>query len=276
MGPSAIRRATAGRRRTKREPRVSIRALIVDDEPLARQRLRRLLKDEADIEVIGECADGGEAVVAIRTERPELVFLDIQMPVLDGFGVLQALGLDNLPAIIFVTAYDRYALRAFEYNALDYLLKPFDRERFRKTLERARTQLDRGPTGEEAKQILGAVEEYKNEGRVLERLVIKSSGRVFFLRVDEIDWIEAAGNYVRLHVGKEGHLLRDTMNSLEARLDPKRFLRIHRSTMVNIERVQELQPLFHGDYVVILRDGTQLNLSRGYRQRLQEVFGKGV
>jgi len=255
---------------------VSIRALIVDDEPLARQRLRRLLQDEPDVEVTGECADGGEAVAAIRAQRPDLVFLDVQMPVLDGFGVLEALGIENLPAVILVTAYDRYALRAFEYNALDYLLKPFDRDRFRKALERARAHVGSDKQREEAEQLLGAVEEFKGEGKSLDRLVIKSSGRVFFLRVEELDWIEAAGNYVRLHVGKEAHLLRDTMNSLEARLDPKRFLRIHRSTLVNIERIQELQPLFHGDYVVILRDGTQLNLSRGYRQRLQEIFGKGV
>lgn len=254
---------------------MSIRALIVDDEPLARQRLIRLLKDEPDIEVVGECADGGDAVTAIRAHKPDLVFLDVQMPVLDGFGVLEALG-DDLPAVIFVTAYDRYALRAFEYHALDYLLKPFDRERFRKALERVRAHLGPDEAREEAEQLLAAVEEYKSEGKALERLVIKSAGRVFFLRVEEIDWIEAAGNYVRLHVGKEDHLLRDTMSSLEGRLDPKRFLRIHRSTMVNIERIQELQPLFHGDYVVILRNGTQLNLSRGYRQRLQEVFGKGV
>ena len=255
---------------------MSIRALIVDDEPLARQRLRRLLQDEPDVEIVGECADGGEAVAAIRADKPDLVFLDVQMPVLDGFGVLEAIGLEYLPAIVFVTAYDRYALRAFEYNALDYLLKPFDRDRFRKALERARAHLGRAPDSEEAQQLLGAVDEFKSQGKGLERLIIKSAGRVFFLRAEEIDWIEAAGNYVRLHVGKETHLLRDTMSSLEARLDPKRFLRIHRSTMVNIERIQEMQPLFHGDYVVILRDGTQLNLSRGYRQRLQEVFGKGV
>lgn len=253
-----------------------IRALIVDDEPLARQRLRRLLQDEQDIEVVGECADGGDAVASIRNLRPDLVFLDVQMPVLDGFGVLEAVGIDQMPAVIFVTAYDRYALRAFEYNALDYLLKPFDRDRFRKALERARLQLARSEPQEDAQQFLGAVEEYRSEGKGLERLVVKSAGRVFFLRVDEIDWIEAAGNYVRLHVGKETHLLRDTMSSLEGRLDVKKFLRIHRSTMVNIERIQELQPLFHGDYVVILRDGTQLNLSRGYRQRLQEVFGKAL
>ncbi len=255
---------------------MALRALIVDDEPLARQRLKKLLQDEPDVEVIAECADGGDAVATIRAEQPDLVFLDVQMPVLDGFGVLEAIGPEQMPAVIFVTAYDRYALRAFEYNALDYLLKPFDRDRFRKALERARAQLSKSPLREEVQQLIGATEEFRTEGKPLERLVIRSSGRVFFLRVDEIDWIEAAGNYVRLHVGKETHLLRDTMSSLEARLDPKKFLRIHRSTMVNIERIQELQPLFHGDYIVILRDGKQLNLSRGYRQRLQEVFGKAL
>jgi two-component system LytT family response regulator len=212
----------------------------------------------------------------IRAARPDLVFLDVQMPVLDGFGVLEAVGVEQMPAVIFVTAYDRYALRAFEYNALDYLLKPFDRERFRKALERARAHLGRSPTREDTQQLQGAVEEFRGENKSLQRLVVKSAGRVFFLRAEEIDWIEAAGNYLRLHVGKDTHLLRDTMSSLETRLDPRRFLRIHRSTMVNIERIQELQPLFHGDYVVILHDGTQLNLSRGYRHRLHEVFGKGV
>jgi len=253
---------------------LSIRVLIVDDEPLALRRLRALLEVEPDVEIVGECTDGGDAVASIRAKSPDLVFLDVQMPVLDGFGVLEAVGIEQMPAVIFVTAYDRHALRAFEYNALDYLLKPFDRERFQKALERARAQLTQTVERNEAQQVVGAAEEYKGPDRPLERIVVKSAGRVFFLRVDEIDWIEAAGNYVRLHSGKEIHLLRDTMSSLESRMDARKFLRIHRSTMVNIERIHELQPLFHGDYVVILRDGTQLNLSRGYRQRLQELFGR--
>lgn len=254
---------------------MSIRALIVDDEPLARQRIRNLLKDEPDIEVVGECADGGEAVASIRDLRPDLVFLDVQMPVLDGFGVLEAVGPERMPAVIFVTAYDRYAIQAFEVNALDYLLKPFDRDRFRRALERARAQLGREPPAEVGERLAAAAEDARGAGRkTLDRIVIKSGGRVFFLRAEEIDWIEAAGNYLRIHAGGEMHLLRETMSGLEARLDPQTFLRIHRSTIVNIERIQELQPLFHGDYVVILRDGTQLNLSRGYKQRFQELFGK--
>jgi len=177
-----------------------------------------------------------------------------------------------MPAVIFVTAYDRYALQAFDVNALDYLLKPYNRERFRKAVERARAQLSNAPTGELNERLLSLLENFKTEPRHLERLMIKSSGRVFFLRTEEIDWIEAEGNYLRLHVGRDAHLLRETMNRLAAKLDNGKFLRIHRSTLVNIERIKELQPLFSGDYVVILRDGKQLTLSRSYRDKLLELF----
>jgi two-component system LytT family response regulator len=264
---------------------VIVRALIVDDEPLARQRLRTLLKGESDIEVVGECADGQEAVAAIRELQPHLLFLDVQMPVLDGFGVLEALGAETLPAVIFVTAYDSYAIRAFEVNALDYLLKPFDRDRFRKALERARAQIEQAEgeprrpaplTGEQLSLLLGEGQPGRSGRQFLDRLVIKSGGRVFFLRAEEIDWIEAAGNYLRLHVGSDMHLLRDTMNNLEARLHPDKFLRIHRSTMVNLERVKELQPWFHGDYKVILQDGTELTLSRSYRPKLRNLLGESL
>jgi len=261
---------------------VMVRALIVDDEPLARQRLRTLLKGESNIEVVGECSNGQEAVDAVRELQPDLLFLDVQMPGLDGFGVLKALGPKQLPAIIFVTAYDSYAIRAFEVNALDYLLKPFDRYRFRKTLQRARSQIFTEPAASNDQQLSSLLEDVQHErgantGRpALERLVIKSSGRVFFLRTEEIDWIEAAGNYLRLHVGNDMHLLRDTMNNLEARLKPDKFLRIHRSTMVNLERVKELQPWFHGDYKVILQDGTELTLSRSYRPKLKNLFGESI
>jgi two-component system, LytTR family, response regulator len=251
-----------------------IRALVVDDEPLARERIRALLESEPDIEYVGECANGREAITSIEEMEPDLVFLDVQMPVVDGLGVVEAVGADKMPAVIFVTAYDRYALRAFEVHALDYLLKPFDRQRFQKALQRVRQQLNRDQSVVNVNERLVALLEESQGGRKpLERLVIKNAGRVFFVKTEEIDWIEAASNYVRLHVGKEAHLLRETMNSLESRMDPQRFLRIHRSTIVNIERIQELQPWFHGDYVVILRDGTQLTLSRGYRQKLQELFG---
>jgi two-component system LytT family response regulator len=254
----------------------AIRTLIVDDEPLARQRLRKLLEAESDVEVIAECEDGESAIAAVAEHHPDLLFLDVQMPILDGFGVLEAVSTDQMPVVIFVTAYDHYALRAFEVHALDYLLKPFDRERFDKALRRARSYLGRENSEEVSLQLRALLEDVRPERKYLERLVIKSASRVFFLRVEEIDWIEAAGNYLKLHVGDETHLLRETMNSLEARLDPERFLRIHRSTIVNIERVQELQPWFHGDYLVILRDATQLTLSRSYRQKLQDFFGNAL
>jgi two-component system LytT family response regulator len=252
---------------------MAIRVLIIDDEPLARQRIRALLEAEADVEVIGECEDGVKAVAAIREHKPDLLFLDVRMPELDGFGILEALGTERMPGVIFVTAYDRYALRAFEVHALDYLLKPFDRERFKRALERARAQIGRAQTAEVSEQLRALLEDARGGRRFLDRVVIKSASRVFFLRVEEIDWIEAAGNYLKLHAGNESHLLRETMNGLEARLDPEKFLRIHRSTIVNIERIQELQPWFHGDYVVLLRDGTKLTLSRSYRQKLQDLFG---
>ncbi|MDQ1610693.1 MAG: two-component system, LytTR family, response regulator, partial [Pyrinomonadaceae bacterium] len=246
---------------------------IVDDEPLARERIKRFLADERDLELVGECAAGREAVAAIHALRPDLVFLDIQIPELDGFGVVKAVGVAEMPAVIFVTAYDRYALQAFDVNALDYLLKPYNHERFRKAVERARAQLSNGAKGELNERLLSLLENFKTEPmRHLERLMIKSSGRVFFLRADELDWIEAEGNYLRLHAGKESHLLRETMNRLASKLDPDKFLRIHRSTLVNIERIKELQPLFSGDYVVILRDGKQLTLSRSYRDKLLELF----
>jgi two-component system LytT family response regulator len=251
----------------------AIRVLIIDDEPLARQRIRSLLEAEADVSVAGECDDGQKAVAAIREHRPDLIFLDVHMPELDGFGVLEELGGERVPAVIFVTAYDRYALQAFEVHALDYLLKPFDRERFERALERARAQIGRAQTAEVSEQLRALLEDARPGKKYLDRVVIKSASRVFFLRVEEIDWIEAAGNYLKLHAGTEAHLLRETMNGLEGRLDPERFLRIHRSTMVNIERIQELQPWFHGDYVVLLRDGTRLTLSRSYRQKLQDLFG---
>jgi two-component system, LytTR family, response regulator len=250
-----------------------MRVLIVDDEPLARQRLRALLEGEPDFEIADECADGRQAVEAIRTHKPDLIFLDVRMPELDGFGVLEAVAEEPRPAVIFVTAYDRFALQAFEVNALDYLLKPFDGERFRKALQRARAQLGRAQTEEVSEQLRTLLEDAKGGRKYLDRVVIKSASRVFFLRVEEIDWVEAAGNYLKLHAGAEAHLLRETMGSLEARLDPEKFLRIHRSTIVNIERIQELQPWFHGDYVVLLRDGTRLTLSRSYRQKFQDLFG---
>jgi two-component system LytT family response regulator len=255
---------------------MAMRTLIVDDEPLARQRLRTLLEAEADVQVIGECFDGGRAVAAVLEQKPDLLFLDVQMPALDGFAVLEALTPERMPVVIFVTAYDHYALRAFEVHALDYLLKPFDRERFAKALERARKRIQQDHSADVSQRLLALLEDVKESRKPLERLAIKSGGRVSFVRTEEIDWVEAAGNYLRLHAGDDIHLLRETMSGLEARLDARQFVRIHRSTIVNLERVRELQPSFHGDYVVILRDGTELTLSRGYRDRVQELLGQAL
>ena len=249
-----------------------IRTLIIDDEPLARDRVRRFLRDEADIELIGECGNGTEAVAAIKEHRPDLVFLDIQMPEKDGFDVIRSLGGKNLPVVVFVTAYDQYALQAFDVHALDYLLKPFNRDRIHRAVARAREQIERKRIGSLDERLTSLLADLKQEKKYLERLVVKSVGRVFFVKVDEIDWIEAAGNYVKLHAGRESHMVRETMNGIESKLDPDRFLRIHRSTVVNIDRIKELHPMFSGDYAVILRDGTELALSRNYRDRFLDIF----
>jgi two-component system LytT family response regulator len=253
---------------------MKIRTLIVDDEPLARERLTAFLEASPDIEVIGECGDGLQALERIRSERPDLLFLDIQMPELDGFGVVEALAAEVMPVVVFVTAYDRYALKAFEVHAVDYLLKPFDRERFDVALGRAVERVRSRQGGDIQGQLASLLADLRPKNRAPDRLVIKSEGRVLFLRMEEIDWVEASDNYVNLHVGTESHLLRETMGSLESRLPPDRFLRISRSTMVNIERIKELQPMFHGEYTVILRNGTRLTLSRGYRDKLQPLLGK--
>ncbi|HUF48991.1 MAG TPA: LytTR family transcriptional regulator DNA-binding domain-containing protein [Vicinamibacterales bacterium] len=252
-----------------------IRTLVIDDEPLARERMCSLVAAEADFEVVGEASNGLEAVEAIQTHSPDLVFLDVHMPKLDGFEVIDTVGPEAMPAVVFVTAYDQYALRAFDVQALDYLLKPFDSDRFHSTLRRVRQQVETAETGDLGRRLIALVRDLK-PGRTptSNRLVVKSAGRLFFLRADEIDWVEAAGNYVRLHVGTDTHMLRETMNSIEARLNPELFVRIHRSHIVNIERIRELQPWFNGEYVVLLQNGSRLTLSRGYRERLQERLGK--
>ncbi len=247
---------------------MSIRTLIVDDEPLARERIRMLLEDLPEFEMVAESANGTEALHAIERLAPDLVFLDVQMPELTGFEVLDRLDPARIPVIVFVTAYDQYALQAFEVCALDYLLKPFDRERFARALARARAELDRRKAGLVNDQVLKLLSELQQAKKHLEKLIIRDGGRVFFLRADEIDWIEAAGNYVRLHAGKEEYLYRETMTKLEAQLNPERFVRIHRSAIVNTERIKELQPWFRGDYVIVLRDNQKLTLSRTYRGRL--------
>lgn len=251
-----------------------IRTLIVDDEPLSRQRLRDLLQEEPDFELIGECGDGTEAVAALRRRPCDLVFLDVEMPGLDGLEIARRLASGRGPAIIFVTAYDCYALPAFEVHAVDYLLKPFDRQRFHKSLSWAKAAILRDRDDAPAELPPAPLAELRGAPKALDRLTIKTSGRIYFVKTEEIDWIEAAGNYLRLHCGSTMHLLRETMNNLESRLDSEHFWRIHRSTIVNVDRIRELQPLFHGDYVVILHDGTELTLSRTYRRNLPGILGE--
>jgi two-component system LytT family response regulator len=254
-----------------------IRVLVVDDEPLAREKIRGMAAADPEIRVVGECTNGAEAIEAIQTIRPDLILLDVQMPEVGGFAVLEALKDEGLPPVIFITAYDHYAVRAFEVHALDYLLKPFDRERFKAAIERAKRQIRRDQNGDGLDaRILALLEQIKEPMRYCERLVVKTGGRVFFLNTDEIDWIEAEGNYVNIHTGKKSYLLRETISSLEAQLDPKEFVRIHRSSIVRLDRVKELQPWSHGEYHVILLEGTQLTLSRSYREKLQSALGNSL
>jgi two-component system LytT family response regulator len=253
---------------------MSLRVIIADDEVLARERIRSLLAREADVEVVAECRDGHETIAAVRRFRPQLLFLDVEMPEVDGFGVLHALGPDNLPVVIFTTAYNQYAVQAFEMHALDYLLKPFTQERFGAALRRARVHLEEDKGHDFAERLLTLLSDIQREPKALDRLVIKSGGRVIFLKAEEIDWVEAAANYVCLHVGKESHLLRDTMNSFEAKIDPQRFMRIHRSIIVNLEKIRALQPCNNGEYIVILENGKELSLSRSYRDRLEALLDR--
>jgi two-component system LytT family response regulator len=251
-----------------------IKVLIVDDEPIACRRIARLLAEDSQIQVIGICNHGKQAVLTIQQQVPDLLFLDVQMPGMDGFSVLGALQSEYLPFVIFVTAYDQYAIQAFEVHALDYLLKPFDRKRFEMALQRAKNQIVQNRNSETNRRILTLLQNLQRKPNYLERLVVRANGRIFFVKTDEIDWIGAEGKYLMLHVGKDSYLIREGISALESRLDPSRFLRIHRSAIINIERVQELQSWFHGEYRVILQDGTQLMLSRTHRQKLQELTGK--
>ena len=253
-----------------------IRVLVVDDEPLAREKIRGMAADDAELRVVGECSNGAEAIDAIQTLRPDLILLDVQMPEVGGFAVLEALKDEGLPPVIFITAYDHYAVRAFEFHALDYLLKPFDRERFRAAIDRAKRQIRREDGGALDARILALLEQMREQPRYTERLVVKTGGRVFFLNADEIDWVEAEGNYVSIHAGKKAYLLRETISGIEGQLDPRHFVRIHRSAVVNINRIKELQPWSHGEYHVILHDGTQLTLSRSYRDNLQSALGNSL
>lgn len=247
-----------------------IKVLVVDDELLGRERICSLLGEYADIKIAGECVNGREAVEAIRNLKPDLVFLDVQMPKIDGFGVVEIIGAENMPAVIFVTAYDKYAIRAFEINAVDYLLKPFDEERFEKAVERAKREIKRHEAPAEIKENLRKLlEEVKPEPQFLKRVPVKSANGTTFVPAEEIDWISAAGHYIELHIGNETHLIREKLSVIETKLDPQIFMRIHRSTIVNLERIKSLHPMFNGDQLVILKNGRELNLSRNYYDKLK-------
>jgi len=250
---------------------VTLRVLIVDDEPLARERIRELLRACDDVDVIGECADGESAVAAIESEAPDLVFLDIQMPALNGFDVLEALGAGRLPGIIFITAFDEYAVRAFETGALDYLLKPVTAERFEAALERASARLVRRGADDDA-TLRALLERLHADRGHATRFVARDGTRITFVNVGDVDWIEAAGNYARLHVGPRVHLLRETLKSLESRLDSSEFVRVHRSAIARLDRIVSLEPYFHGEYIITLQDGTRLTASRSYSARLRALL----
>jgi two-component system LytT family response regulator len=245
--------------------------LIVDDEPLARDRIRELLKGDHEIEIVDEARNGREAIEAIAARAPDIVFLDVQMPDMDGFAVLQALG-EKLPLIIFVTAYDQHALRAFDVHAVDYLMKPFDRQRFAKSLDRAKERIKRPPDENDAGRIMALLEELKAGVRYLERFAIKTGEKILFIRAQDVDSIEAEGNYVRLNVATSSYLVRETINSIESQLDPRTFVRIHRSTIVNINRVRELQAWARGEYRVMLDNDAHYTLSRGYREHFDNFI----
>ncbi|MEP6635153.1 MAG: LytTR family DNA-binding domain-containing protein [Acidobacteriota bacterium] len=254
-----------------------IKTLIVDDEPLARRNLRLLLEKDPQIEILDECPNGREAVKAIKSLLPDLIFLDIQMPEMDGFDVLAKVGAERIQAIIFVTAFDQYALKAFEVHALDYLLKPFDDLRFQRALQKAKSQIEQREINKLSKKLLALLEDRENRTDdqagshkpYLTRLMVKLANRVVLLKVNDIDWIEADGNYAKLHLGPKSHLLREKMHDLESQLDPERFVRIHRSAIVNLDRIKEMHPHFNGDYIVVLEDGMQLKLSRSRREQLE-------
>jgi two-component system, LytTR family, response regulator len=251
-----------------------IRVVIADDEPPARRRIRALLDVEDDVEVVGESSSGRATVSAVRELRPDLLFLDVQMPDGDGFDVLAALAADQLPNVVFVTAYDAYALRAFDVHAVDYLLKPFEVERFRVALDRVRAVVRGRPDPALDQRLLALIGELRPPAprAYPERIPVKSAGRIRLVSVDEIDYVEAETNYVRLHAGARSYLLRGTLSAVEAKLDPARFVRIHRSTIVRIDRVQEVEPLFQGEYVIVLRSGVKLTSARRYRDKLRSAL----
>lgn len=252
-----------------------IRTLIIDDVPLARDRIKRCLASDAEIEIVGECDHGAKAVADIRSLAPDLIFLDVQMPALDGFGVLDALKGERVPGVIFVTAYNEYAIQAFEVNALDYLLKPVDCERLSKAVERAKSrlaQLNRDDKFDS--RVRAMLEDIKSGSKFLKRLTIKLTGRTILLPTDEIDWIETHGNYLKVYARREAHLIRGTMQALETKLNPEKFVRVHRSAIVNVEKIKEIHPRSNGDQDLVLQNGQQLMLSRNYREKFFALLGE--
>jgi len=251
-----------------------IRVVIADDELLARKFIRRMLKQDPEAEIVAECSNGAEAVATIRKEKPDLVFLDVQMPEMDGFAVLDAVRLDHLPEIVFTTAYESYAIRAFELHALDYLLKPFDQVRFKAALKYAKERFHSQHEEDKRLQVGSLLESIRAQQEYLDRIIIRADGRITFLHTREIDWIEADDKYVHLHTGKGARMVRQTLSTMEEELDPKKFIRVHRSAIVNLDRIKELQPLFNGEHSLILENGAKLTLSRKYRDKLFELLGR--
>lgn len=266
-----------------------IRAIVVDDESLARDALLVMLGNDSEMEVVAQCRNGKEAVRAINEHSPDVIFLDIQMPEMDGFQVVEQIGANEMPVTVFVTAFDKYALRAFEAHALDYLLKPFDHDRFDTALQRAKALVRQRKLGEIGENLFALMQDVRSKNdeslvadsqktqsaaqkEPIDRVVIKSSGRIYFLKTEDIDWVEGAGDYLSLHSGSQSHLIREKMNDFHAKLDSRKFIRIHRSTIVNIERIKDIQPLFKGEYVITLTSGKRLKSSRGYRHEFQRIL----
>jgi two-component system LytT family response regulator len=249
-----------------------IRCVVVDDEPLARELLRGMLEAHSDVEVVAECTEGRDALRAIQRFRPDLVFLDVQMPKMDGFDLIQELDPHSMPEIVFVTAYDRYALRAFEIHALDYLLKPFDEERLDRALERARTRARRAEGSQDLSRILALLEDIGARDRYPDRIAIRRSDRTLLQPVTEIDWLEADGKHVRVHVGDKSYAIREAMTRVQRMLDPRKFLRVSRSAIVNADRIREIQPWFHGDHVIVLENGDQVTTTRTYRSAITHLL----
>jgi two-component system, LytTR family, response regulator len=252
---------------------MTLRVVLVDDEPVARRRMRRMLRREADVEVVAEAGDGCRAIEAIATHSPDLVFLDVQMPELDGFQVVREIGAARLPSIVFVTAFDQYALRAFEVHAIDYLLKPFTAERLHESIEHVRVRMDvpgRQPSPDP--RLVALLDEFRERGRYIQRIPVRAGQRIVLLDATDIDWVQAADNYVLFHAAGREYLLRETLARLEQELDPQQFVRIHRSAMVRLDRIGDMMPSVHGDFRVTLKTGVQLTLSRHYRDRVERVL----